>query len=223
MRSTHYSAAWTDSGCLLDCGHEHETLADAASCIPSAGGYVVGIENGVMRSLRTEEESEFQSVIHGTSSSISGTGEVVRFSSEEWAALKQQKWAAGVSQHTDAALPIRMNVARETLPSRVDGEPLVEFVRRLLSAHGADDAEPISDVNHGSVDPAKLLPIEGQKGRSLTSESDKQTSMIEIPTFIARLILSRLSESEIGQLQSALLNALRNRSQTVAKEKSKCH
>jgi hypothetical protein len=279
MRSTYYSAAWTDSGCL-DCGHEHETLADAASCIPSAGGYVVGIENGVMRSLRTEEESEFQSVIHSSKKPAAYTpapaaasaeqgsrdsvyavmtrirvvdhwtwatwmcfdtytqamaharkgDKVVRFSSEEWAALKQQKWAAGVSQHTDAALPIRMNVARETPPSRVDGEPLVEFVLRLLSAHGVDDAEPISDVNHGSVDPAGLLPIKGQKGGSLTSESDKQTSMIEIPTFMARLILSRLSESEIGQLERmcdddipALLNALRNRSQTVTKEKSRCH
>jgi hypothetical protein len=84
MKSTYYSAAWTDSGCLLSCGHEHETLVEAASCIPCARGYVVGIENGVMRSLRTEEESEFQSVIPfqqeasgvypGTSSSISGTG-----------------------------------------------------------------------------------------------------------------------------------------------------
>jgi hypothetical protein len=57
-----YSAAWTDSGFLLGCSHEHETIVEADSCIPCAGGYVVGVENGVMRSLTAEEEAEFQRV-----------------------------------------------------------------------------------------------------------------------------------------------------------------
>ena len=57
-----YSAAWTDSGFLLDCSHEHETIAEADSCIPCAGGYVVAVENGVMRSLTAKEEAEFQPV-----------------------------------------------------------------------------------------------------------------------------------------------------------------
>jgi hypothetical protein len=56
----HYFAAWTDSGFFLGCSHEHETIAEADSCIPCAGGYVVAVENGVMRSLTAEEESEFQ-------------------------------------------------------------------------------------------------------------------------------------------------------------------
>ncbi len=56
----HYSAAWTDSGFLLGCSHEHETIAEAAFCIPCAGGYVVAVENGVMRSLTAEEEAEFE-------------------------------------------------------------------------------------------------------------------------------------------------------------------
>jgi hypothetical protein len=42
----HYSAAWTDSGFLLGCAHEHETIAEADSCIPCAGGYVVAVERG---------------------------------------------------------------------------------------------------------------------------------------------------------------------------------
>ena len=25
----HYSAAWTESGCLLGCSHEHETIGEA--------------------------------------------------------------------------------------------------------------------------------------------------------------------------------------------------
>jgi len=63
MKSTYYSAAWTDSGCFIVCEHEHETLVDAVSCIPCAGGYVVGIRNGVMRSLSPKEESEFQALM----------------------------------------------------------------------------------------------------------------------------------------------------------------
>jgi hypothetical protein len=58
----YYSAAWTDSGFLLGCSHEHETIVEAHSCIPCAGGYVVGVENNVMRSLTAEEEAEFQRV-----------------------------------------------------------------------------------------------------------------------------------------------------------------
>src|ERR1035441_8591090 len=60
MKSNYYSAAWTDSEFLLGCSHEHETIVDADSCIPCAGGYVVDVENGVMRSLTAEEEAEFQ-------------------------------------------------------------------------------------------------------------------------------------------------------------------
>ena len=59
----YYSAAWTDSGFLLGCSHEHETIAEADSCIPCAGGYVVGVENGVMRSLTAEEEQSFNALI----------------------------------------------------------------------------------------------------------------------------------------------------------------
>jgi hypothetical protein len=58
-----YSAAWTDSGFLLGCSHEHETIVEAASCIPCAGGYVVAVENGAMRSLTAEEESEFRCAV----------------------------------------------------------------------------------------------------------------------------------------------------------------
>ena len=266
MKSIYYSAAWTDSGFLLGCSHEHETIVEADSCIPCAGGYVVGVENGVMRPLTAEEEAKFQRVHYAprtdkppldatpaapAEAAVSDSryaimtrirvvdhwtwttwmcfdtyaqataharegNKVVRFASEEWAALKQEESAAQ-PQQTEAASPILTNAVRESPPARGEGESFVEFVLRLLDAYGLDQhAEPISDVKHGSVDPG-LLPIEGQKDDS-TSESDKQTSMIE-PTFMARLILSRLSELEIGRLERmrdddipALLNAFRNRS-----------
>ena len=137
---------------------------------------------------------------------------VVRCESEEWASLKLQKWAQ--QPQTDLASPKRANAVPENLPSRAEGEPLVEFVLRLLNV----------------LDPVELVPIEGQDDDRWISESDKQTSKIETPTFVARLILSRLSESEIGKLDRvldedlpALLDALRRRSQTVANHDSGCY
>jgi hypothetical protein len=55
-----YSAAWTECGCLISCSHEHKTVAEAASCIASPGCYVIGVENGAVRSLTAGEESEFE-------------------------------------------------------------------------------------------------------------------------------------------------------------------
>ena len=196
-----YSAAWTDSGFLLGCSHEHETIVDADCCIPCAGGYVVGVENGVMRSLTAEEEAEFQRVHYAprtdkppvdatpavpAEAAVSDSGyavmvrlrvggrwtwttwmrfetyaeaaahardgnKVVRFASEEWAALKQQEWAAQ-PQHSEAAPR-----TRETQISRIEGETFVEFVLRILDAYGLDQhAEPISEVKHDAADPDLL-------------------------------------------------------------------
>jgi hypothetical protein len=244
---------------------------EAASCIQCAGGYVVGVDNGAMRSLTPEEQSEFQWTVpsHSTDNpaveatpapaeaAVSDPGyavmtrikvgdswtwttwirfetyaeaaaharegnKVVRFRSPKWAALRRQ---------TEAASPIVINASRESVPPQGEGETFLEFVLRCLSAYGFDHhAEPISDVKHDSVDPAAPIPIGFQKDGSLTAESDSRTSMSETPTYIARLILSRLTESEIGKLERmcdddipALLKALRNQSQTVVKENSGCH
>jgi hypothetical protein len=259
MLSIYYSAAWTERGCFISCSHEHETIVETNSCIPCAGGYVVGVENGVMRSLTAEEEAEFQRVHYAPRTDrppVDAIAEaavtdpryavmtpiwvvdhwswatwmcfdtfaqavaharkgnkVVRFASEEWAALKQQEWAAQ-PQQTEATPPIRANKLRESLSARGEVETFVDRVLRLLDAYGLDlHAESISDAKSGSVDDS-------------TSESNKQMSMIE-PAFMARLILSRLSELEIGQLQRmcdddipALLNALQNRSHDCRQERT---
>jgi len=263
MKSAYYSAAWTDSGCFIVCEHEHETLVEAVSCIPCAGGYVVGIRNGVMRSLSPKEESEFQAAIRdpfkyrplhtavpaaGSPARVSTdpgyavmtrikvvdhwswstwmcfeihaqavaqarkNDKVIRFESEERTTLKQEKWLA-LPQQSDTDPPIHANGPRESPPSRAEGETLVEFVLRLLSA--LDPAGPV-------------LPIEGQQDGSLTSESDKETSIIE-PIYMASLILCRLTESELHRLERmretdipALLKALRNPPQAVVKSKSRC-
>ena len=60
MNSIYYFAAWTDSGFLLGCDHEHQTVTDAVACISCAGGYVIAVENNVLRALTDEEEAECQ-------------------------------------------------------------------------------------------------------------------------------------------------------------------
>jgi hypothetical protein len=149
---------------------------------------------------------------------------VVRFSSDEWASLRQQKWAEQ-PQQPDTAPAIHTNSARETLPSRLNGEPLVEFVLRLLSELGLDQhAESISDVKRSSINPADPLPFESKQDDRLTSESYEQTSIIETPVDMVGLVSTRLNESEISELERihgkdlrALLKVRQNQSQTVIK------
>lgn len=66
MAALHYFAAWTDSGCLLGCDHEHATVISAVACISAAGGYVVAVEDGQLRELNRKEEREFQLAMYGT-------------------------------------------------------------------------------------------------------------------------------------------------------------
>jgi hypothetical protein len=134
---------------------------------------------------------------------------VVRFASAGWATLKQQE-SAPQPEQSDAS-PVH-TTERSPVPSRAEGEPFVEFVLRLLN----------------TLDPVGTIPSEGQEDDRSASESDKQTSKIETPTFVARLILSRLSKSEIDKLDRmldedlpALLEALRNRSHAIAKNTSR--
>lgn len=66
MSSTYYFAAWTDSGCLLGCDHEHQTVTSAVACIACAGGYVIAVEKRVLRALTDGEEEEFQRAMYGS-------------------------------------------------------------------------------------------------------------------------------------------------------------
>ena len=72
-----YFAAWTDSGCLLGCSHEHKTVTSAVACISCAGGYVVAVEGGALRELNSKEEAEFQYANYGFESERRKAGAVV--------------------------------------------------------------------------------------------------------------------------------------------------
>jgi hypothetical protein len=66
MKDLYYFAASTDSGCLLGCDHQHQTVTSAVPCISCAGGYVIAVENGKYRALNDVEEAEFQKAMYGT-------------------------------------------------------------------------------------------------------------------------------------------------------------
>ena len=66
MSPLYYFAAWTDSGCLLGCDHQHVSVISAVACVASAGGYVVAVDEGQLRELSPKEEIEFQFAMYGT-------------------------------------------------------------------------------------------------------------------------------------------------------------
>ena len=68
MASLYYFAAWTDSGRLLGCEHEHHTVVSAVVCAQSdgAGAYVAAVEDGIVRHLDEAEDREFHGAMYGT-------------------------------------------------------------------------------------------------------------------------------------------------------------
>jgi hypothetical protein len=104
-------------------------------------------------------------------------------------------------QQTEAASPLVINAPRESIPARGEGETLVEFVLRFLSAYGVvQDAEPSSEAKPSVIN-AELIG----------------------------LLLIRLSESETSELEGmyaedkhALLEAFGARFRVVFKPKSRC-
>jgi hypothetical protein len=129
MTSIYYSAAWTDSGFLLGCSHQHKTVTEATSCIPCAGGYVVAFENAAMRCLTAEEESEFQYGFDSHSAERSSLEPTLAASAE---------WSEGIP-----------GTAKSRIPSRGEGETLLDFGLRFLSAHGLPQhSEPLSHTKN---------------------------------------------------------------------------
>jgi hypothetical protein len=55
----HFEGCWTHSWSHHRCFHEHQTLIAAARCVmpTGAGWYVIAVENGTPRQLRTAEEA----------------------------------------------------------------------------------------------------------------------------------------------------------------------
>ena len=99
MPSLHYFAAWTDSGCLMGCDHEHATVVSAVACLSVPGGFVMAVEHRETRALteRTlteralteralteEEEREFQEAAGHTRPERSVLGIHLPFLKPNW-------------------------------------------------------------------------------------------------------------------------------------------
>jgi hypothetical protein len=65
MNTTCYLASYAEGKFLVTCSHAHLTVHSAAACISTAGGYVVAVEDGLLRALTDAEEVEFQKAVRG--------------------------------------------------------------------------------------------------------------------------------------------------------------
>jgi hypothetical protein len=83
MSAIYYFAAWTDSGCLCSCSHEHQTVGEAVACISCAGSYVIAVQTGVLRALTPEEEAQSQ---HASSSprAVKSAVDPIRVAEEQY-------------------------------------------------------------------------------------------------------------------------------------------
>jgi len=93
MTSLYYFAAWTDSGCLLGCSHEHGTPGEAAACIACAGCYVVAVEHGVLRALTDEEERQFQCALSTAYADMPATVEPFHYDTSGYVVMVRVRFA----------------------------------------------------------------------------------------------------------------------------------
>lgn len=73
--ATHYVACSIQDNCQIPCWHQHKTVADAAACIQSPGGFVRAVTNGQMRFLTYEEQ---EGLINALSALLSAEKELSR-------------------------------------------------------------------------------------------------------------------------------------------------
>jgi len=243
MKSIYYSAAWTDSGFLLGCSHEHETIVEADSCIPCAGGYVVGVENGVMRSLTAEQEGEFQRVHYAPRTDNPAVAttpaalEEAAVSDSRYAIMTRMRvgdrwtWATWMCFQTyaEAAVHVREGnkVVRFRSPEWAALRQQTEAASPLVINALRESIPPRSEDETFVEFVLRLLDAFGLNQHA-EAISDVKLGLIN--TDMIDLVLSRLSESETSELERmyaednhALVEVLGNRLRTVLKPKGGCH
>jgi hypothetical protein len=243
MKSIYYSAAWTDSGFLLGCSHEHKTIVEADSCIPCAGGYVVGVENGAMRSLTAEEEAEFQRVHYAprtdeppldatqaapAEAAVSDPGYAVmirirvgdRWTWTTWMRFETYAEAAAHAREGNKVVRFRSPEWAALRQQTEAASPLVINAPR----------ESIPPRGEGETFVEFVLRLLDAFGLNQHAEAISDVKLGLINTDMIDLVLSRLSESETSELERmyaednhALVEVLGNRLRTVLKPKGGCH
>lgn len=239
----YYSAAWTDSEFLLGCSHEHETIVEAASCIPCAGGYVVGVENGAIRSLTTEEESEFQCAVPSHSTDNPAVEPTPAASGE--AAASDSGYTVmtrvRVGDRWSWTTWMRFETYGEATAHAREGNKVVRFRSPEWAALRQQTEAGAPVVTNA---PRESLPAQGEVetllefvlrflsayGLPQHAEPISDVKHGLINTDMIDLVLSRLSESETSELERmyaedkhALEEVLGNRFRTVLWPKAGCH
>jgi hypothetical protein len=234
-----YSAAWTDSGFLLGCPHEHETIEEADSCIGCAGGYVVGVENGVTRSLTEAEEAEFQRVHYAhrvenpppdtapaePEVSDSGYAVVTRIRVVDhwtWTTWMCFKTYAEATAHARAG----NKVVRFRSPEWVALRQQAEVAPSSVADAALGNQPPRSD---GETLLDFVLRFLSGYDVAQHAEPMSEVKPSVINTDMIDVILSRLSELEISELERmyaedkhALVEAVGNRVSIFLKPQSRC-
>jgi len=242
MSSMHYFAAWTECGCLISCWHEHTTVAEAASCIRCAGGYVVAVENSVMRSLSEEEESEFKCA-HSERRTENPAVETATVAPAE-AAASDSGYAVmtriRVGDRSIWTTWMGFGTYAEAAAHAREGNKIVRFRSPEWAAlrQQTEAASPIViNMPRGRVPPRGegetllefALRFVSPYGFAHHAETVSEKHRW-INAEIIDLVLSRLSESETRELERmyaedkhALMEALGNRFHTVFRPQSGCH
>jgi diguanylate cyclase (GGDEF)-like protein len=60
LSASYYVAYWSEGKLVILCGHQHETLSEAAACIQSVNGSVKAVTGGQERPLSSEEGEELR-------------------------------------------------------------------------------------------------------------------------------------------------------------------
>jgi len=242
MIPMHYSAAWTDSGFLFGCSHEHESIVAAACCIPCAGGYVVGVENGAMRALTAEEESEFQCAVASDSThnpeieTVQAVLAETAVSDRAYAVMIRIKvgdrwtWTTWMcfGTHAEAAAHAREGnkVVRFQSPEwvalRRQSEPASPIVMKA-------PRESVLPQSEGEALVDFVLRFVAAYGFPQDAETVSAVKDGMANTDMIDSVLNRLSEWETSELErmyredtDALVEALGNRFRTVREPESGC-
>jgi hypothetical protein len=240
MTSIYYFAAWTDSDFLISCWHEHPTIREATECINGAAGYVVGIEDGVMRALTVDEEAEFQRAIYAPRigkpelDAIQAAEEEYRNSSTTYAVMvrievvDQYKWITWMTygtygeaaSHAGAADRIVVFGSPQWVELKKQTEPMLtdEAPKEFTAAERPTRGEGETLVEY--VD--RFLEAYGISERTLTKDDEyscvtRKPLRVRVPDFI-ELVWNWLSEWDTKELERmyalevpAWLEAIRKR------------
>jgi hypothetical protein len=239
----YYSAAWTECGCFIGCSHEHKTVMEAKSCIPCAGGYVVGVENGAMRSLTAEEESEFQCAVpsHSTHNPAVETTPVAPAE----AAVSDPGFAVmiriRVGDRWTWTTWIRFETYAEAAAHVREGNKVVRFRSpewAALRQQTEADSPLVINAPRESIPPRGegetfvefVLRLLDAYGFDQHAEPISDAKHGLINTDVLDSVLNRLDESEVSELERmyaedkhALLEALGNRFRILLMLQGGCH